>query len=100
MKCKTCKHWKKEQAELGYSKFDGICTAKNWEYKFDNNSSAKVLDRQNRSQAHTGTHVFEFQHDMAPLIAVPEKSRYCLVTQDEFGCIHHQENSKKNFEKK
>jgi len=44
-KCKTCKHWKNQQAELGYSKFDGICTAKNWQYKFDNNSAVFTMHK-------------------------------------------------------
>ena len=86
--CKTCKHWKNEQAELEYSQFNGICTCHKWAFKIDNESDVKVLDRQNRSDKHMGVNRFEYQNSDVP-IGKPEYSRYCFVTAFDFGCIHH-----------
>ena len=88
--CETCKHWKNQQAELEYSKFSGICTCYHWKFSSDNNKDVKVLDRQNVDTVrHLGVQRFESQSNSVPFGAV-EKSRYCLVTGDEFGCIHHE----------
>ena len=87
--CKTCKHWKNEQAELDYTKFDGICTCFKWFFTVQNESDVKVLDRQNRTEKHMGVNRFECQNHEIP-IGRPERSRYCLVTAENFGCIHHE----------
>jgi hypothetical protein len=47
-----------------------------------------LLDRENISKKHTGVQRFESQSIEIPIGDV-EKSRYCLVTQEEFGCINH-----------
>lgn len=88
-KCKTCQHWKNQQAELEYSKFYGICTGAWLEFNSGRGSDVVVLDRENRqSTKHMGVQRFESQKDVVPIGSVT-KSRYCFVTNEEFGCIHY-----------
>ena len=86
--CKSCKHWKNNQSELDYAKKDGICTCFKWRFTTTNYTDVKVLDRNNRSDKFMGVNRFENLNNEIP-VGVPERSRYCLVTSDEFGCIHH-----------
>jgi hypothetical protein len=92
--CKTCAHWKTEQADLEYAKDRGICTSPQHGYTIDNESACMVLDRHNRSDAHTGVQRFEYQSNQIPF-GKPVKSRYCLVTDDAYGCIHHESKQTK-----
>ncbi len=86
--CNTCKHWKNQQSELDYSEYSGICTCFKWKFGIANEESVKLLDRQNKSDKFMGVHRFENQNKDVP-VGAPERSRYCLVTDDKFGCIHH-----------
>ncbi len=86
--CRTCKHWKSNQAELEYSKHHGICTCFKWKFTTSNEGDAMVLDRQVRPDKYMGVNRFESQSNEIPFGKV-EKSRYCLVTEEKFGCIHH-----------
>lgn len=86
--CKTCSHWKNQQAELGYSQFSGICTCYKWKFETTNYSDVCVLDRGNITDKHMGVSRFESQNKDVP-IGKAEKSRYLLVTSEKFGCIHH-----------
>ena len=86
--CKNCKNWKSEQAELEYSEFSGICTCPNWKFDVqDDDSDVMLLDRKNRSDKYMGVHRFESQSDVVPIGKV-NGSRYCLVTDEKFGCIN------------
>ena len=86
--CLSCKHWKNKQAELEYSNTYGICTCFKWKFTIINNADVALLDRENRSDKHKGVQRFESQNNQVPIGTV-EKSRYCLVTEEEFCCIHH-----------
>jgi len=86
--CASCKHWKNKQSELEYSSHNGICTNYKWKFGSTNYADVKVLDRQNRTEKHMGVNRFECQNNEVPINAV-EKSRYCFVTEEGFGCIHH-----------
>lgn len=86
--CANCAHWKNQQAELGYTRFHGICTCHKWKYSVTGDGDVQVLDRQNISHVHTGTHRFENQSNVVPHLGEAERSRYCLVTEEHFGCIH------------
>lgn len=86
--CKTCKHWKNQQAELDYSTFNGICTCPMWKFTTERKGDVKVLDRNNRTEKHMGVQRFENQSSVVPIGGV-EKSRYVFVTEEKFGCIHH-----------
>jgi hypothetical protein len=88
-KCKTCKHWKNQQAELEYNQFKGICTCYRWKFTTTNTQDVMLLDRQNRSEKYTGVQRFESQSKLVPVGAV-EDSRYCFVTEESFGCINHE----------
>lgn len=90
MRCADCKHWNNKQAELEYSKYYGICTSIRWKFSTTNDSDCCVLDRDNRSDKFKGVQRFETQNDQVPIGAV-NKSRYCFVTEENFGCV--------NFEK-
>lgn len=85
--CKNCKHWKSEQAELDYNSHSGICTCFRWKFVVQDNADVCVLDRGNRSEKYRGVQRFENQNKEVP-IGAPEKSRYCFVTDENFGCIH------------
>ena len=87
-KCKTCRHWKNEQSELGYYKGEGICTCFKWKFNSNSDGDVMVLDRQNRADNDKGTRRFENQNHTIPIGQI-EKSRYCFVTDENFGCIHH-----------
>ena len=88
MKCKKCKHWKSQQAELGYATCKGICTCYMWEYKMNNYSDITILDRENiHNTHHDGTQRIENQNKEVPC-GRKNKSQYCLVTSESFGCIH------------
>ena len=93
MKCKDCKHWKNEQAELDYAKLHGICTCYKWKFTTTNDSGIMLLDRKNPSEKHMGVQRFETQSHVVPH-GRPEKSRYCFVTDEEFGCIHYEKRKK------
>ena len=83
----NCKHWKNEQAELSYSTFDGICTCFKWKFETVNDADIKILDRNNLSGKHMNVHRFESQSSKVPIGRV-DKSDYCFVTDQMFGCIH------------
>jgi len=95
--CKNCAHWKNEQAEIGYSIFKGICTSAKWKFTIHNDSAATVLDRSNRSEKGNGEQRFESQSDQIPFGNV-ERSRYCLVTDTDFGCVHFEKPSTKQLD--
>jgi nitrite reductase/ring-hydroxylating ferredoxin subunit len=92
--CSTCKHWKSKQAELEYSQFYGICTCYKWKFDTSVTGDCLVLDRENRSKKTMGVQRFETQKNQVPF-GVVESSRYCFVTEEEFGCIHHEKQSNK-----
>ena len=87
-KCKSCKHWNNRQAELEYSTHFGICTCYRWKFTISNAADVVLLDRNNRSEKHMGVQRFENQSNVVP-IGKADVSRYCFVTEEEFGCIHH-----------
>lgn len=87
-KCKTCKHWKNEQAELDYSSFNGICTCHKWKFDISNYEDIKLLDRSNKTDKHMHVNRFENQNKDVP-VGETNASRYCFVTSEGFGCIHH-----------
>jgi hypothetical protein len=91
MKCKKCKHWNNKQAELEYSTFSGICTCHKLQFNTSDDDLIAILDRENRSHKFRGVNHFESQSDVVPHGEVT-KSRYCLVTDDSFGCIHFCKN--------
>jgi len=91
--CKNCINWKNEQAELEYSKFNGICTCSKWKFNTNNEADCCVLDRECPSDKHMGVQRFENQNSAVP-ISRADHSRYCLVTAHNFGCIHFDDKKK------
>ena len=83
-----------KQAELDYSQTYGICTIHKHNFKVDQDGDVVVLDRQNRSDKLMGVQRFESRSNEVPIGNVT-KSRYLLVTEEEYGCIYHQYSSKK-----
>jgi len=57
--CKGCKHWKNEQAEMGYDKHNGICTCFKWKFTTTNTGDVALLDRGTRSDSWNNIHRFE-----------------------------------------
>jgi hypothetical protein len=93
--CKTCRHWKNEQSELGYDTFNGICTCYKWRYNSNGDGDVMIYDRENKHPTHTNkSHRLENQNHQIP-VGSPERSRYCLVTDEKFGCVHHESKDKK-----
>ena len=88
--CSSCKHWNNKQSELEYSKNYGICTCFRWKFTTTNNADCLLLDRGNRTEKFMGVNRFENQNNQVP-IGETDKSRYCFVTEQDFGCIHHNE---------
>ncbi len=86
--CKTCKHWKNNQSELDYAIHNGICTCFKWKFTTSNESDVTVLDRQNITEKFMGVNRLENLNHQIP-IGTPERSRYCLVTSEKFGCVHY-----------
>jgi hypothetical protein len=83
--CKTCKHWNNYQSELDYSKFNGICSCFKWKFNASGpGDDVMVLDRQNRTNKHMGVSRVECLNNEVPI-----RSRYCIVTGEDFGCIHY-----------
>ena len=93
MKCNKCKWWRPKQAELEYSTFYGICTCFKWKFGTTVTADVRVLDRESLSQKHMHAHHFESQNNEVPFMAV-NQSNYCLVTEENFGCVNYEENSK------
>ena len=89
-RCSSCKHWKNKQSELEYSGHYGICTNYRWKFTTTNHSDCLLLDRQNRTEKHMGVSRFESQKNEIPFGEV-DRSRYCFVTEEGFGCVHHNE---------
>ena len=88
-RCKTCTHWNNKQAELSYDTFNGICTAPHLKYHLNSYGTVTVLDRANlHPKAWNNVHRFENQSGVVP-IGATERSQYCLVTEETYGCIHH-----------
>lgn len=94
MKCNKCKWWRPKQAELEYSTFYGICTCFKWKFDTRGDSDVRVLDRKNLSTKLMHAHHFESQSNQIPYGAV-NQSIYCLVTEENFGCVNYEEDSKK-----
>ena len=87
MNCKECKYWKTEQSELDYSKYVGICVSPEIKFNTQTGCSVVVLDRDNPSGKYHRTHSLENVSKEIPIEQV-ESSRYCLVTDENFGCIN------------
>lgn len=87
-RCISCKHWNNKQAELEYSNHYGICTCFKWKFTFTNDADCLLLDRVNRTEKFMGVNRFENQNNQVPICAT-DKSRYCFVTEENFGCVHH-----------
>jgi hypothetical protein len=87
--CANCDFWKTNQAELDYSKYYGICICWRWKFVTTDNTDIRVLDRGNLSTKYMKVHTFENQCKDAPKIGDVEKSRYCFVTNEDFGCVNH-----------
>lgn len=85
--CKNCKHWNNKQSELDYSVHDGICTSHKLKFGTTNYADVKLLDRSNITEKYMGVNRFENRTKEAPVGQV-ERSRYCLVTEETFGCIN------------
>lgn len=87
--CSSCKHWNNKQAELEYSKDYGICTCFKWKFTTTNEGDCLLLDRDNiNKEKFMGVNRFENQN-IQVIKGATEKSRYCFVTEEKFGCIHH-----------
>ena len=89
-RCSSCKHWKNKQSELEYSNHYGICTCFKWKFTTTNDADCLLLDRGNRTEKFMGVNRFENQNNQVP-IGATDKSRYCFVTEENFGCVHHNE---------
>lgn len=87
MNCKKCKYWKNEQSELNYSQYSGICVSPEFKFNTLTGRSVTVLDRNNSSNKYNNTHTLENVSKEIPIGEV-ESSRYCLVTDENFGCIN------------
>lgn len=85
--CKNCNSWKTKQSELDYSTFYGICTNHHWKFVTTENADIRILDRENRSKKYMGVFTYENQNHQVP-IGDTERSRYCFVTNENFGCVH------------
>ena len=90
-KCKDCENWKPEQAELGYRYWVGICTSPKLEFNTNDGASAYVLDRENPNPIKDNLLLFE--NIKSPMNC--NKSRYCFVTNETFGCLHFVKRDKK-----
>jgi len=87
-RCITCVHWNNRQAELDYSTHYGICTCFKHKFGTANYSDCAVLDRHNRTDKYMGINRFENQNESVP-IGRHDKSYYCFVTEETFGCVNH-----------
>lgn len=87
MNCKNCKYWKNEQAETDYNKFIGICVSPELKFNTTNGLSAAVLDRNKTSSKFHKCHTFENVSKEIPIGEV-QHSNYCLVTNEDFGCVN------------
>ena len=85
--CKNCSCWNNKQSELEYSTFSGICTCHKWKFTTTNESDIALLDRDNLSNQYKGIQRYENQSKVVPVGKV-ERSRYCFITNEKFGCIH------------
>ena len=86
--CESCKFWNNNQAELEYNARVGICTCYKWKFTTTNYGDIMLLDRKNKSDKFMGVQRFESQINEIPFGKV-EPSNYCLVTEENFGCIYH-----------
>jgi len=86
--CKNCEYWNGKQAELDYNSRYGICTCFKWEFTTTNDSDLVLLDRAEPSNKYMSVHRFESQKNVIPFGDV-NKSNYCLVSEENYGCIHH-----------
>lgn len=91
MKCSKCKWWRPKQAELEYSTFYGICTCFKWKFDSSGSGDIRVLDRRSLSQKFMHAHHFESQSNQ---VGAVNQSNYCLVTEENFGCVNYEENLK------
>lgn len=89
-KCLRCAYWKTNQSELNYVQGCGFCVSEHLRFTTTNYSSAYLLDRNNISEKYKGVNRFENKLNNGVNI---EKSRYLLVTDEEFGCIHFKPNN-------
>ena len=83
--CIRCINWKTNQAELNYVNGCGICVSEHLRFTTTNYSSAYLLDRNNISEKYKGVNRFENKLNNGVNV---EKSRYLLLTDEEFVCIH------------
>ena len=90
--CKDCKYWHNKQSELDYDKDYGICVCYNHKFNSDGAlNDCVVLDRRNLSDKYMSVSRYENTSIDVPIGKV-EKSRYCLVTGYNFGCIHYRKD--------
>lgn len=67
--------------------FVGICVSPKLKFNTENGCSANVLDRLTPTNKFNNIHTFENVSDQIPIGQV-EKSRYCLITNEDFECIN------------
>lgn len=88
--CKTCKHWKNNQAELSYWDSTGFCTNDKFRFNTNDGRLIGVIDRKNPRDriAVSGncSNDFETVSDYPRRV---QPSNYALVTEEKFGCIFH-----------
>lgn len=85
--CKNCKNWRPKQAELEYASFYGICTCSVWKFQTFDQPDICILDRKNLSGKYMNVQRFENQNANVPIGSI-NKSQYCFVTNENFGCIN------------
>jgi hypothetical protein len=88
--CKTCEHWKNEQALLEYDKSSGFCVSPNLHFTTDKGCSVTVFDNENPSKKYRSVHSYEAIYERKVC-----ESRYSLVTDEKFGCINYKEKGEK-----
>jgi hypothetical protein len=89
--CKECKHWKNNQAGIGYQSHLGFCLSS--KHRYDSNGKDNqvfLFDKDNKHPKHYHTsHNFENIKQ-----CTNEYSRYVLITGQDFGCINFEEGEK------
>ena len=87
--CKNCKHWNNRQSELDYSNHYGICSCFRWKFTISSEADIRVLDRLAKTDKNMHVSTFESTSIEVPIGNV-DRSRYCFVTEENFGCVHHE----------
>lgn len=93
--CKTCIHWHNKQRELNYWHTTGFCLCPALKFTVANGRMLGVIDRENEKDRVKVSGNPSHDVETMTVYHAVYPSRYSIVTEEDFGCILHEQKKRK-----